>query len=423
MTYAALLEKLYAINIEGHTKYNLDTMLKLCALFESPEKKIPTVHVAGTNGKGSVTTKIAKALELSGLKVGLFTSPHISCFRERIRINGEMISETAAEKHLSKILATIEDQGIKASFFEITTLLAFCYYSKEKVDIAVIETGLGGRLDATNVITPLLSVITSISLEHTTILGNTLAEIAVEKAGIIKVGIPVVIGPNVPFNEVQAIADERNAPLSKVQGMFETYNDENNAIVKKALELLYVSDETIVGGCCAMPPCRLEKVILEDRSKEKQPLGIILDVAHNPDGLKSLFGAVKNLYPGAMLRIVCGLSENKEIPACVSLLKENGSCFHLVQADNSRALNKDILQKEFLNQKVTEDRIFVASTIKQSLEEALELAERHKEILVVCGSFYIMSEVRAYFGIVEPRDTFDLNGWSLNASHSIEYRV
>ncbi|MBA3602495.1 MAG: bifunctional folylpolyglutamate synthase/dihydrofolate synthase [Parachlamydiaceae bacterium] len=415
MTYATLLETLYAINIEGHTKYNLDTMLKLCALFESPEKKIPTVHVAGTNGKGSVTTKIAKSLELSGLKVGLFTSPHISCFRERIRINGEMISEAAAEKHLSKILTGIKEHGIKASFFEITTLLSFCYYAEEKVDIAVIETGLGGRLDATNVITPLLSVITSISLEHTTILGNTLAEIAVEKAGIIKLGIPVVIGSNVPFNEIRAIAEEKKAPLYTVQGVFPTYNDENNAIVKKALELLYVSDENILGGCSVMPPCRLEKVILKGGSKEDQPLGIILDVAHNPDGLKNLFVAVERLYPGAKLRIVCGLSENKEIPACVSLLKENGSYFHLVQANNSRALDKDILQEEFLNQNVAEDRIFVASTIEQSLDKALEMAVRHQEVLVVCGSFYIMSEVRANFGIVEPRDIFDLNGWSLDA--------
>ncbi len=409
MTYAELIEKLFAINIHGHTKYNLDTMQKLCGLLGSPEKEFPSVHVAGTNGKGSVTTKMAKALELSGLKVGLFTSPHISCFRERIRINGEMISEKAVEKHLSKILTSINEHRIKASFFEITTLLAFCYYAEENIDIAVIETGLGGRLDATNVITPLLSVITSISLEHTTILGNTLAEIALEKAGIIKPGVQVVIGPRVPLNEIRAVAEIQNAPVYVVQGAFSTYNDENNAIAKKALQLLYISDEYIVEGCKAMPPCRLEKVVLLEKFNEGQPLEIILDVAHNPDGLRSLFIAVEQMYPGVGIRIVCGLSENKEIHPCVSLLKENGTAFHLVQADSSRALNKEILRKEFLNQNVPEEKIYVASTLEESLEDAVKLAKKHQEILVVCGSFYIMSAVRAYFGIVESRDIFDLN--------------
>jgi dihydrofolate synthase/folylpolyglutamate synthase len=158
-----------------------------------------------------------------------------------------------------------------------------------------------------------------------------------------------------------------------------------------------------------LPPCRLEKVILSEKPDEQRPLGIILDVAHNPDGLRRLFAAVKQQYPGALLRIVCGLSENKEIPACVRLLKENGKAFHLVQADSSRALDKEILRKEFINQNVPDDQIFVATTIEQSLKDAIELAGRDQEIVVVCGSFYIMSAVRAYFGITEPRDAFDMN--------------
>lgn len=409
MTYAALLESLYAIHSHGSTKYKLDTMRKLCALFDSPEKKFSSIHIAGTNGKGSVTTKIAKALEHSGLKIGLYTSPHISCFRERIRLNGQMISEEETAELLSKIFEMTEKYRIQVSFFEITTLLAFCYYAAQKVDIAVIETGLGGRLDSTNIITPMLSVITSISLDHTSILGTTIDEIAKEKAGIIKARVPVVIGPRVPVAEISPIAERMQAQVHRVEGFFQTFDEENNAIAKKSLETLGIASESIAKGCMALPPCRLEKIILPEKAKGEQPLAIILDVAHNPDGLQSLFFAIKQSYPNACVRIVCGLSHNKEIAACVSLLKENGCAFHLVQANSSRALSQELLYQEFIHQGISSDTLFTAESIEQSMQQALNLAALHQEIVVVCGSFFIMAQIRAFLGIVEPSDPFELN--------------
>ncbi len=416
MTYATLIEKLYAINIQKNpTKYNLDTMLKLCALFESPQNQFQTVHVAGSNGKGSVTTKMAQAFQLSGLKVGLYTSPHISCFRERIRLNGELIPEEQVTILLSKIFHTIEQYEIKVSFFEITTLLAFCYYAQEKVDIAVIETGLGGRLDSTNVVTPLLSLITSISLEHTSILGETLPEIAREKGGIIKPNIPVVIGPRVPFEEINVIAEAKRSPLYVVEGSFATFDEENSSIAKKGLELLKIPSESIQEGCKVLPPCRVEKIVMQERLKENHPIAIILDVAHNPDGLSHLFSAVKKGYPGTSIRVVCGLSQNKDISNCIEILKKNGNAFHIIQANSSRALPCDLLYQEFIQKKVPKDQLFLDNSIEKTMETALELATLHREILIVCGSFFIMAPVRAYLGIIEPTDILDLNETAIPA--------
>ncbi len=161
-------------------KLNLEIPLLLSELFDFPERSFPTIHVAGTNGKGSVVTKISKALELSGLKVGRYTSPHLISFRERIQVNGEWISEEFISRRMKLIFQKVDQKKIPATFFELTTLLAFDYFREMKVDVAVIETGLGGRLDATNIIQPILTVITSISLDHAQILGSTLEEIAVE---------------------------------------------------------------------------------------------------------------------------------------------------------------------------------------------------------------------------------------------------
>ena len=215
MSYQMLLEKLFQVNLHGGIKLNLNNMQCLQTFFQYPDRNFPSIHVAGTNGKGSVCLKMAKAFEHAGYRVGLYTSPHLSCFRERIQINGQMISEDATCHFLSSIFEALHSQDIPATFFEITTCLAFLYFAQEKVDMAVFETGLGGRLDATNVLIPCLSIITSIALDHTEILGQTCEEIAFEKAGIIKEGIPVVIGPHVP-SLVYTLAQERHSPCIQV---------------------------------------------------------------------------------------------------------------------------------------------------------------------------------------------------------------
>ncbi|MCQ2285975.1 MAG: bifunctional folylpolyglutamate synthase/dihydrofolate synthase [Bacteroidales bacterium] len=234
MDYASTLEKIFHCYPMYHKvgssayKEGLENIEQLLALIGHPEKKFKAVHVAGTNGKGSVSHLLASFCKEAGLKTGLYTSPHLLDFRERIRIDGKNISEKETLQFFEQYGAKIK--CIEPSFFEITTAIAFDYFAKSKVDIAVIEVGLGGRLDATNVISPLLSVITNISLEHTALLGDTIAKIAYEKAGIIKENTPVVIGEFHPesFPVFEKIAKERQAPLLLADRNFSVHFQNEN---------------------------------------------------------------------------------------------------------------------------------------------------------------------------------------------------
>ncbi|MCG8698678.1 MAG: bifunctional folylpolyglutamate synthase/dihydrofolate synthase, partial [Bacteroidales bacterium] len=198
MTYQEALKYLYnalpmyqRIGAAAY-KADLTNSHELDKHFNFPHRQFRSIHIAGTNGKGSVSHMLASVYQEAGYKVGLYTSPHLLDFRERVKINGEMVSEEFVATFVNENMRYFED--LKPSFFEITVFMAFCYFAKEKVDIAIIETGLGGRLDSTNVITPMISVITNIGLDHTQFLGNTLENIAKEKAGIIKKSVPVIIG-------------------------------------------------------------------------------------------------------------------------------------------------------------------------------------------------------------------------------------
>ncbi len=406
--YVEQLQRLYRINQFSGMKLGLKNIECLCAAFNFPEKKFRSIHVAGTNGKGSVTTKIASALQLQGLRVGLYTSPHIATFRERIRINGEMISEISVVQLLNDLFNIIDNERIPATLFEMTTTLAFLYFANEQIDIAVIETGLGGRLDSTNIITPELAAITSISLEHTEILGDTLEAITIEKAGIIKPGCPVVIGPRVPLHVISPIAKAKEALCKQVSGNFIDYDAENSAIARCCLELLSVPETYISRGIGILPPCRMEQLPLSHLDKQLRPQAIILDVAHNPDGLSQLFMAIQQRYPGHPLRIVCGLSSNKDIQGCASVLKEHGSSFHCIGAKNIRALPPKELLTALHAAGIDHDKLHLGTSLEESLSLALPAAAKGKEILVICGTFFIMANVRRYFGIIEPFDPVEL---------------
>ena len=331
-------------------------MRRIDALQGHLHQHFRSIHVAGTNGKGSVCHKIAAALEAEGYKVGLYTSPHISSFCERIRVNGEMISIEAVESLLPPIMRCGE-----GTFFEYTTALAFAYFEKEKVDYAVIEVGLGGRYDATNVITPVLSVITSIDYDHTQLLGNTLEEIAFEKGGIIKPGVPFVLGPNVPLEGALRAAPERSG----------FYDVENSSIAKLSLETLGVSKEATLEGIKVRPPCRFE--ILAER--------YVLDVAHNPDGIKKLVSAARVHFPVAKFRFIVGFSRDKDAAQSLKILAEAGSVVcvggsyeRLFSAEELSALCPGVAS---------------APSIGKALEKV-----RTDEVAIVCGSFYIMDDAR-----------------------------
>ncbi|MBN9376749.1 MAG: bifunctional folylpolyglutamate synthase/dihydrofolate synthase [Chlamydiales bacterium] len=404
--YQTFINRLFAINLHGGMKLGLKNMETLNAMLGTPTQHFKCIHVAGTNGKGSVVYKIAKSLEKEGLRVGLYTSPHISSFRERIQINGQLIDESSVVAGLSRIFEEIDKSKIPATFFEITTALALKYFADQKVDYVVLETGLGGRLDATNIVTPVLSIITSISLEHTEYLGSTLEAIAKEKGGIIKPYVPIFIGPRVPLKVIQEIAQEKNSPLEQIQGSFQGFNEENNAIAQKALEYLKISSSSICAGLAKRPPCRLELV------RDNPP--VILDVGHNPDGLIHLFKALKNKYPQQELRIVLGLSKNKDIESCLDILKKYGSAFHLVEAANGRGLEVEKLAEKAKQHHL--ENIFIHKNISQGIQLALEAALQEKQVLVICGTFFIMAEARACLGIQEPRDAQDFNERILNNS-------
>lgn len=389
-----MLQKLYQVNLFGGVKLGLSNTLALDRALDFPSTATRFIHIAGTNGKGSVSTKIAKALEYAGYRVGLYTSPHISCFRERIRINDEMISEADVVAGLQKIFDLAAKEELNPTFFEYATMLALNYFRHENVDFAVLETGLGGRLDATNIVIPDISIITSISLEHTEILGKTVEAIAMEKAGIIKALIPVVIGPRVPPEIIKAIAAQKGSPLFIVNRTFETFDQENCAIAEEALKLLTADHQAINGGLKALPPCRMETLKIKDKT-------VILDVGHNPDGLTQLFKALPQKQPG----IIFGLSKSKDIEGCICILKNHGSHFYPVEAPNGRGVPSLELEKHLQAQGISKEKITRSFTISDGIKNAL----KQHDFILICGTFFIMGGARKALQIIEPFDTIDVN--------------
>ena len=381
--------------------------------------------------------KIAKTLELMNLKVGLFCSPHVSSFRERMQMNSQLISEQEVVEYLPRLYELCKQHNIPATFFELTTALAFMFYAKRNADVVVLETGLGGRLDSTNVVkSPVCSVITSIGLEHTRILGDTIEQIAVEKAGIIKPNRPVLVGPHVPHEVIQQCAKEKGASgyyicddiLQQQQLQHDNniqqqetvvdYDVENARIATATLRLLEreqaipklkyypIPDDIMRQGTSQRPPCRFEEI-----QRQEDGITIVLDVAHNPPAMQYLVQKLKATYPGAKFRIIVGMSSDKDTALCGKYILEatdgNGSAIHLVQASHPRAAKlEDILASDTTgllpnnSHYDLEDR-----SVTRQVGIATEMAKQNQEILVVCGSVFLMAEAREALGFDEPRDS------------------
>jgi len=354
---------------------SLEAIRKITPLLGHPEKSFPAIHVTGTNGKGSVSLKIAKALESSGLKVGLYTSPHLISFCERIQINGVPIPEEAARQGLLELF----EIGKNLFFFEIATLLAFQYFRDQKVDVAIIEVGIGGLYDATNIVHPLVSIITSVACDHEDLLGNTLEKIAFQKAGIIKPGIPVVIGPKADFAVIREKALKCNSPLYKVELEPCFYDVENTAIAAQALKLLKypLSEKDIEIGLKSRPPCRFEQIG-----------NVIFDVAHNPAGITRLLEAFDLHFPHRPFSVMIGMSKDKDVRKCLSILAQRATHFYLVQSPAFKAMDVEEMG-EILRQDG-----FTHFTAGLSIKESVEKALSAEDLLIVCGSFYIMKEAR-----------------------------
>jgi dihydrofolate synthase/folylpolyglutamate synthase len=374
MTFNEVVEYLFSKRPPDNLNSVL-TLREIAPLLGNPERAFPAIHVTGTNGKGSVSHKIARALQSSGLKVGLYTSPHLVSFCERIQINGVPISEETARLGLLRLF----ELGKDLFFFELATILAFEYFRDQQVDVAIIEVGIGGRYDATNIIQPILSIITSVACDHEERLGNTLEKIAYAKAGIIKPGTPVVIGPKADFRVIREEAAACQSPLYTVEAKAGFYDDENALIARQALKLLPypLSEKDIEIGLKSRPVCRFEQVG-----------NVIFDVAHNPDGICRLLEAMEVHFPGRRFSVLFGMSKDKDVRKCLSMLVERADHLYLVPSPAFKAMAVEEMC-EILRQDGF-DRFTAGLSVQESIYKALAA----EQLLVVCGSFYIMKEAR-----------------------------
>ena len=377
-------------------KPDIGNISQLSAALGNPHLKFPVVHIAGSNGKGSTSHLTASVLMEAGYKVGLFTSPHLKDYRERIRVNGKKIDPSFVAKFVTQSKESWIN--IEPSFFEITTALAFHYFAEEKVDIAVIEVGMGGRLDSTNVVHPVVTAITSISKDHMQFLGDTLELIAKEKAGIIKEKIPVVLGeiPSGARQEIIEIAKLKNAPLtisasllppkSALEGSYQLFNEKTSFGILLQLQKLNwnISNENIENGFLRV----IENTHLMGRW---QVLGThpltVAEVAHNEEGITFLVEKLKTLS-FKKLHIVIGMVNDKDHSQVLSLLPKEAE-YYFVQADIPRALPKEELQAKAL-EFMLKGSCYV--NVHSGLHAA-KAASSKNDLIVVTGSIFTVAEI------------------------------
>ncbi len=393
---------LYNLQVFG-MKFGLRNIRALLRFAGNPEKKFHSIHIAGTNGKGSTSSLIAAVLTAAGYKVGLYTSPHLVRFNERIRINGVMISDVALKKYTNYFRPTIEKNH--ATFFEATTAIAFQYFADRKIDIAVIETGLGGRLDATNVIRPIVSVITSIGKDHTAILGNTLSSIASEKAGIIKNKITCVVGklPTTALKVIRAAAQAKKSEFiiaNQIKtnnyniGLHGEFQKHNAMIALQVVRILQskkfsISNEAIANGLANV--AELTKLRGRFEIINRKPV-IILDVAHNPDALNAALQTLKSIKHNT-LHIVFGVMKDKEYAKMFSILKTVHPTLYLVQPETDRALALSELEKQALAKKIP---FRISNSVTEGVQLAISQMKKN-DALLITGSFYVVGEALQFF--------------------------
>ena len=402
-------------------KPNLTNTIKLCNILQNPELDFKSIHIAGTNGKGSTSHILASVLHEAGFKVGLYTSPHLKDFRERIRINGKMISKKFIVDFVKKHKSEFEE--IKPSFFEMTVGLCFDYFSKNKIDIAVIETGLGGRLDSTNIITPLLSVITNIGYDHMELLGETLDKIAYEKAGIIKKNIPVVVGEYLPETKSVFIktAKKNKSKLEFAEDIFACVNfkqtkNRSKCSILKSGEIIYKKLESDLAGIyqqknfvtsiSAIEQLQLqgfkitEKNILNGFAKVKRNTGLmgrwqilnqkpltVCDTGHNVNGIEYVVKQIA-MQKFRKLHFVIGMVKDKEIKKIVKLLPQK-AVYYFCKANLPRSLDEKKLQK-YASHFGLKGKTY--SSVNDAFANAKKNAE-NDDMIFVGGSTFVVAEV------------------------------
>lgn len=422
-----LVTKLPLFSKIGAAAYKKDitNTVLLCDAADNPQNKIKTIHVAGTNGKGSTSHMLAAIFQQCGYKTGLYTSPHLKDFRERIKVNGEMIEEDFIVSFVGKIKSVSEE--INPSFFELTVVMALQYFQELKTDIAIIETGLGGRLDSTNVITPELSIITNIGYDHMNILGDTLEKIAFEKAGIIKPNVPVVIGESNPQtkniflekakqcnaeivfaeevfnitdsvlknNELQVEVSQTNPDSNRekkekyILDLNGIYQQKNLLTVLASIDELHKLGYNLEKQNIKSALASVKKITgLHGRwDVIKQHPMIALDVAHNEDGIKQLLHQI-SLCKYKDLHIIFGIVKDKDADKILSLLPKNAT-YYFTRSQIPRALPEDELSEKA---KAFELHGKKFSEVNEALKAAMAISSK-EDLIVVCGSVFLVGEV------------------------------
>ena len=401
MTYQKTLDYLFAklpmYQREGAIAYKEDigNIITASRHLNNPHKKFKSIHIAGTNGKGSVAHILASILQESGYKTALYTSPHLKDFRERIKINGEMIAEQEVIDFVSENKHLFEK--LEMSFFEMTVALAFNYFAKKKVDIAIIECGLGGRLDSTNIINAELAIITNIGLDHTNLLGDTVEQIAAEKAGIIKENTPIIIGreqkecKQIFIDKVAAekakiyFTESENNYSSDLKGIYQKENIATATMSVKQLSKLgwNIGEKNIKNG--------LQKVmentqllgrwqILNDKPK------VICDVGHNEDGIKQIVKQIKKI-PYQNLHFVFGMVKDKNLSNILKLLPKKAK-YYFCEAQIPRALEVSLLETEAITFGLNGNSF---SSVAKALAQAKKNANED-DLIFIGGSAFIVAE-------------------------------
>lgn len=406
MTYREAVSWLYGLQLHG-IKLGLAQMRRICdelgvALEGSNGPAF--IHVAGTNGKGSVCAMLDSICRDAGLRTGLYTSPHLVTFRERIRLDGVMIPEDAVARGLERIRSITESWEHPPTFFEVTTALALEWFQAQGAEVVVLETGLGGRLDATNVVTPVVSVLTPIGLDHQRYLGETLAEIAGEKCGIIKPRVPVISAAQLPeaTEVIRSHASKSDCELSIIDqpraegviGLIGEHQRSNAALAARAIELLRsrppfdrISEENVSNGLSHVRwPGRFQQV------GER----FILDGAHNPDSANSLVAAWRESFPDTKATVVIGVMRDKDVSAVCATLVPIAARFLAVTVGNPRSCSAAELAAILRQQSAA-----IPREEHLDLRSALSSAEQHAERVLICGSLFLVGEALFALGVTE----------------------
>jgi dihydrofolate synthase/folylpolyglutamate synthase len=432
MNYEDTLAYLYNLERFG-IKLDLSNIISLMNRMGNPQLRFPAIHIAGSNGKGSVAAMLQSIFSASGYKTGLYTSPHLVDFRERIRVGEKLIDKNFVLGFVNDLKDEIDQNGY--TFFEVTTALAFSYFGEKKIDIGVLETGMGGRLDATNIVTPLISIITNISLEHTEHLGTSLPQIAFEKAGIVKNGVPTLTAVDAPevlqviknvcterespllvINKGSSISDEKLSPLpwgerDRVRGNLKIHHLSPDQTIfdfgqYKNLKLSLAGRHQVTNAGLAIFAIerliemgwRIKSKAIRDGLKNvnwrgrleifrKNPL-TLLDVAHNPAGVKILIKALEEFFPKKKIIFIFGVMADKDYPSMLKDICRKAKFIVLTQPDYKRAADPELLEKVLIDQNTPYE---ILPQVKQAYLFALKNA-KSEDVICITGSHFTVGE-------------------------------